>query len=228
MKTYLRFFPINTFTIVTIAACVVSTLGCNQQPDTTSEPITSNLDHNHDHDHKHVHGPGADHEHEHEDGHQGAHSHLHTHGHRHGKPIHGGKIVSLGHTHHEKGSTNYHAEILPANEDQISFHVLVEDEEGKLKDFSADDEKVAGFVNVKKGNSLGAVEIEFERDKEDQSKFASAIPERFIKAEDLTVVIPKIQIGSQKLDFSFKVAREIAEEKKEETKTESVKEKDSK
>ena len=49
------------------------------------------------------------------------HGHGHSHSHRHGKPLHGGRIVSIGHTHHKNGATHFHAEVMPLTGD-IRFH----------------------------------------------------------------------------------------------------------
>ena len=84
-------------------ASVVACTGCTEStPDVTPEMHTdSSNDDEHDH--------GGEHDHGHGDGLAGTHSHDHSHNRSLGKPLHGGRIVPIGHAHHKGGVTHFHA-----------------------------------------------------------------------------------------------------------------------
>ena len=105
-----------------LVSAAILAAGCSD----SAAPITTDMHEDFDHDHTHQHTDDDDHEHDHGDDFRGSHSHGHTHGHRHGQPLHGGRIVSIGHTHHKNGATHFHAEVMPIAGNSIRFHLFVE------------------------------------------------------------------------------------------------------
>ena len=144
----MRYSPFQWF--VTLLGIALVASGC-EQPD--AAPVTTDMHEDFIHDHEHVHGQGHDHEHEHSGGHAGRHSHPHEHSHRHGEPLHGGRIVSIGHTHHRDGETHYHAEVMPLTGGVISFYILTESTEGETQEFPIDAQEITGYIAEQAGDS---------------------------------------------------------------------------
>ena len=194
-------------------AALLLTAGC-----TESDPVTPEMHTDFSHDHKHQHGSNHDHEHEHKEGFTGTHSHGHSHSHRHGEPLHGGRIVSIGHTHHKGGATHFHAEVMPLVDNVIRFHLLTESDDGESIDFSIDDKEIPALVSVKDKESLSkeasftSVAVAGE-----SSEFMLAIPESLAEGEAFSIVIPKITLGGQRQNFSFSVSRQKPEVDEQET-----------
>ena len=185
--------------------------GCEQ---TSSEAVTTEMHEDFDHDHEHVHGAGQDHEHEHADGHEGRHSHPHSHSHRHGEPLHGGRIVSIGHTHHQDGEAHYHAEVMPVTDGTITFHILTESVDGASRDFPVEATEVTAYVNASKGEStqpVRALETTFAAvGAPGSAEFRSAVPEQFAQIARLSIVVPKIVLGGERFSFSFTASRAVS------------------
>lgn len=199
MRHALRIAPV--LNALTVASLIV---GC-----TNSEtPVTTEMAEDFDHDHTHQHSDHADHEHDHDDNFQGEHSHGHSHSHRHGSPLHGGRIVSIGHTHHGKGATHFHAEVMPIKDDTIRFHLLTESEEGESIDLTIEQSEIPGIISIRSAESA-SVDCVFKgtSDGGESSEFALKIPERLEKGEAFSVVIPKLAVGGQRQNFSFMVKR---------------------
>ena len=141
--------------VLTLTLMLLFLAGCTE-PQSDSEPaVTTEMHEDFDHHHPHQHGTHHDHEHEHGDGFEGTHSHDHSHGHRHGSPLHGGRVVSIGHSHHKDGETHFHAEVMPVADDLISFHILTEDESGESVDAQVDAKEITGLISVKGDESAG-------------------------------------------------------------------------
>lgn len=136
----------------------------------------------------------------------------HSHGHQPGKAPHGGRLVSIGHRHHEKGETYYYAEVMPVAEGRISFHLLVAAPGGKLTNDSYDG-SIEAIINRPGGGSTGAQSVRFDATKtvDGDSSFSANIPERFTDARKLLVVVPKIRLGGERFTFSFRVDVEPAQ-----------------
>ena len=185
-------------------------VGCEQS---TSEPVTTDMHEDFDHDHDHQHGAGHDHEHEHDDF-EGSHSHPHTHGHRHGEPLHGGEIVSIGHSHHKDGATHYHAEVMPVIGDQIVFYVLTESEAGESKEHPVGTKEIVAYLNEEGADPAQATEVSFHGEGDaDSARFQAEIPDGFADTRRFSIVIPKITLGGERLNFSFTAARSESTEK---------------
>ena len=196
-------------------SCFMSLItGCGEETSQSQETNPATTNHMHedfDHDHHHVHGDGQDHEHGHSDGFHGSHSHKHSHSHRHGKPVYGGRVVSIGHSHHKDGATHYHAEVMPATDGKIIFYLLTETDEGKLKDFSIDIEKLKGYANRRVAKSGESRPLQFTREEFDQAtRFVASVPESLTDVEELMVMIPRIKLGGERLNFSFRVIQEVS------------------
>ena len=154
-----------------------------------------------DHDHSHTHSADAGHEHSH-DAFEGDHKHGHSHGHRHAEPTRGGTVVSVGHTHHEKGVDVFHAEVLPPAGGRMLIELLVEDA-GHMKPADVAEDSFDAIVGPTDGDATLAATVTFGR--EDGSLFAAEVPGRVAGEPKLTVVVPKIELGGERLNFSYKL-----------------------
>ena len=194
-----------SFTPYLMISALLIAAGC-----TESDPgITPEMHEDFAHDHKHQHGGDHDHEHEHGDGFTGTHSHSHSHSHRHGEPLHGGRIVSIGHTHHKDGATHFHAEVMPLVDNVIRFHLLTESDAGESVDYTIEDKEIPALVSVKDKESVSE-EASFTpaTEGDESSEFMLSLPESLAEGEAFSVVIPKVTLGGQRQNFSFSAYRE--------------------
>ena len=194
--------------VLTLTLMLLFLAGCTE-PQSDSEPaVTTEMHEDFDHHHPHQHGTHHDHEHEHGDGFEGTHSHDHSHGHRHGSPLHGGRVVSIGHSHHKDGETHFHAEVMPVADDLISFHILNEDESGESVDAQVDAKEITGLISVKGDESAGhEVTFRVTADDGEVSVFTVTLPEELDHGEAYLVVIPKVVLDGQRQNFSFTASR---------------------
>jgi len=198
--------------VLTMTLMFLFIAGCTE-PESNSEPaVTTEMHEDFDHKHPHQHGTHHDHEHDHGDDFEGTHSHGHSHGHRHGSPLHGGRVVSIGHSHHKDGETHFHAEVMPVTGDSISFHILTEDESGKSVDAPVDAKEITGLISVKSETSAGH-EVTFRITNDGEaSEFTATLPEEVVHGEAYSVVIPKVVLAGQRQNFSFTVTRQNRQE----------------
>ena len=193
-------------------ACAVTVIFCSGCTERDSR-ITTEMHEDFDHDHKHQHSGDDDHEHEHKGGFKGSHAHGHSHGHRHGKSLYGGRVVSIGHTHHNDGATHFHAEVMPLIDDTIRFHVLTESDDGESKDFPIEATEITGLISIK-GSEATAREVTFTAigEGDTASEFLVEIPEFIRDGEAFSVLIPKVVLDGNRQNFSFSVTRKPAED----------------
>lgn len=202
-----------TLSWVALLASIAVIVGCNQQVSSSAPTpaITTDLREDLDHDHRHTHGPGHEHEHEHEEEFAGSHAHGHTHGHRHGEPVHGGRTVSIGHTHHRDGETHYHAEVLPIEDDSIRFFLLTESDDGEPQVAEVEGAEISAYVADLDKESSNSYEVTFAQGEaggeNSQVPYTAKIPEGFSESNRLSIVVPKIRLGSERLNFSFTATR---------------------
>ena len=199
--------------VLTLTLMLLFLAGCTE-PQSDSEPaVTTEMHEDFDHHHPHQHGTHHDHEHEHGDGFEGTHSHDHSHGHRHGSPLHGGRVVSIGHSHHKDGETHFHAEVMPVAGDSISFHILTEDESGESVDAPVEAKEITGLISVKGEESAGH-EVTFQNTDDDgeASGFTATLPEKLVHGQAYSVVIPKVILAGQRQNFSFTASRPNGQE----------------
>ena len=187
------------------ALFVLPVLFCGGCSDSDS-PIITEMHEDFDHKHKHQHTGDDDHEHEHKDGFKGAHAHGHSHSHRHGEPLHGGRIVSIGHTHHKDGATHFHAEVMPLIGDSIRFHLLTENDAGESEDFPIEATEIPGLISIK-GREANPTEFPFVA-VEGGAEFCLEIPEHMRDGVAFSVVIPKVKLSGDRQNFSFSVTRQ--------------------
>ncbi len=192
------------WTLVPVVGLLALPCGCSD-PDAS---ITTDMHEDFDHEHKHQHTGEDDHEHEHEDDFRGSHSHEHGHNHRHGEPLHGGRIVSIGHTHHKEGATHFHAEVMPFAENTLCFHLLTESDEGNSSDFAIEAKEITALISIQ-GQEASASECNFEAvgEGDEASEFSLVLPENLSGADAFNIVIPKAKLGGHRQNFSFKVNR---------------------
>lgn len=194
--------------VLTITLMLWFIAGCTESQSNSEPAVTTEMHEDFDHHHPHQHGTHHDHEHEHGDGFEGTHSHGHSHGHRHGSPLHGGRTVSIGHSHHKDGETHFHAEVMPVADDLISFHILTEDESGESVDAQVDAKEITGLISVKGDESAGhEVTFRVTADDGEVSVFTVTLPEELDHGEAYLVVIPKVVLDGQRQNFSFTASR---------------------
>ena len=192
------------FAIISLVACA----GCAE-----SDPgVTPGMHSNVPHDRKHHH----DGDHDHSDGGTVPHSHHHSHG----QPLHGGRIVSIGHTHHKDGATHFHAEVMPLVDDVIRFYLLTESDDGESVDYSTQDKEIPALMSVK-GKEFLSQEVSFEprAARDASSEFLLVIPESLAEGKTFLIVIPKITLDGQRQNFSFTISRQKSVVDKPETET---------
>ncbi len=179
-------------------------LGCSDP----NAGVVTDMHKDFEHDHKHQHSEHNDHEHDHADGFNGSHSHEHTHGHRHDDPLFGGRLFSIGHTHHDKGATHFHAEVMPLEDNSIRFHVLTDSADGGLEACPVKAQELAALISVKGKESLSS-ECTFTAvdDRQPASEFSLVIPEAIAGEDVYSVVVPKIEVGGHRQNFSFRIRR---------------------
>ena len=182
--------------------------GCGQSEEA---PVTTDMQEDFDHSHKHTHGQGFDHEHNHDDF-EGSHAHPHSHGHRHGEPLYGGRIVSVGHTHHKQGETHFHTEVMPYKAGAITFHILSESSNGKLEAFGVKDTEIIGYLANADRPSASTQQLRFVQSKKSASEFSANVSNLVEDAQDVSVLIPKIVLGKQRFSFSFQINVKPAED----------------
>ena len=184
-------------------ASIVACAGCTEStPDVTPEVHT---DSSNDHEHHH----GGEHDHGHGDGLAGTHSHDHSHNRSLGKPLHGGRIVPIGHAHHKGGVTHFHAEVMPLVDDVIRLYLLTESDDGESVGYSTEDKEIPALVSVQaKGSLSKEVSFESKAGSDDSAEFILAIPESLAGGRAFSVVIPKITLGGQRQNFSFSISRQ--------------------
>lgn len=200
-------------TLLSIArqAVLIAALGCFGCTDTDTGPsagVVPNLHEDFDHEHKHQHSEDDGHEHEHAEKVDGSHSHEHAHGHRHDEPLFGGRLFSIGHTHHENGAAHFHAEVMPLEDNTIRFHLLTESPDAGLQKFPIMAKEVMGLISVKGQEALPA-DCSFTAVDAEQpaSEFSLLIPETIADAEAYSVMVPDIDVGGQRQNFGFHVGR---------------------
>ena len=159
-----------------------------------------------DHDHSHPHSGGIGHEHDHGDF-EGDHSHGHSHAHRHAEPTRGGRIVSVGHTHHDAGVDVFHAEVLPLSGGRLVLEVLVE-EDGHMRPANVPEDSFEAIVGPTDGDDGLARTITFKR--QEDSLFSADAPEDLTGDAAMTVVVPRIELGGERLNFSYTVHGQAA------------------
>ncbi len=132
----------------------------------------------------------------------------HDHSHHQGKPLHGGRIVSIGHTHGGDDVTQFHAEIMPVTDKTIRIYLLAESDAGETKDISIDSKEIPALISIKGRDSI-AIEAPFQAVVEGDagSAFSMTLPDPLVDGEAFLVVVPKIMLGGLPQNFSFSATR---------------------
>lgn len=191
-------------TVIVLSVSLLGSSGCSDG----DEPVTTDMHEDFTHDHQHQHGAGDSHEHEHDDDFKGSHAHGHEHSHRHGKPLHGGRVLSVGHTHHQGGATHFHVELMPLTDDSIRFFLQTEDANGEAVDCCIEDREIEALISVR-GMEAASREVCFTAVSDgENAEFVLPLPEDLISGEKFSVIVPKLTLGGQRQNFSFKIARE--------------------
>lgn len=161
-----------------------------------------------EHQHRHVHADGVAHDHEHDDF-EGAHSHPHDHGHRHADAPHGGQIVAIGHTTHQKGEQLFHAEVMPISDGTITFHLLTETSEGAWTEFPIPTAEIDGLISRTENEEDQPVAVTFVAQHENNSAtFKASIPDSLSAAGGFRVAVSKVALGEGTHNFEFIVRKD--------------------
>ena len=190
-------------------AMLIVLLGCCGCTDTDTDPsvgVVTDMYEDFDHEHKHQHSDYGGHEHEHAEKIDGSHSHEHAHGHRHNEPLFGGRLFSIGHTHHENGAAHFHAEVMPLEDDTIRFYLLTDSADAGLQDYAITAQEVSCLISVN-GQEAQPVQCSFTAvdDEQPASEFCLLIPEHIAGADAYSVMVPNLEVRGQ--NFSFHVRR---------------------
>jgi hypothetical protein len=141
-----------------------------------------------------------------------SHSHNHNHEHHHGEPQFGGRIVEIGHTHNPDGLTFYLAEILPEKNKTIRLHVSAENENSDSTAVAMEASPIAAYVTDPEGDSIFSKEIIFATSKGNSdvpaTLWSADIPDDLLDRKQLSLVIPKVVLGGERLSFSFTIKRD--------------------
>lgn len=192
--------------VALLSASLLGLTGCSDG----EEPLTTDMQEDFTHDHQHQHGVGDSHEHEHDDDFEGSHAHGHLHGHRHGKPLHGGRVLSVGHTHHKGGATHFHVEVMPMTDDSVRFFLQTEDAAGEAIDCEIDDTEIEALISVR-GMEAASKEVRFQAVTKGMcAEFVLQLPDDLASGNEFSVIVPKLKLGGQRQNFSFKIGREAA------------------
>ena len=116
-------------------------------------------------------------------------------------------MIPIGHTHHADGATHYYAEIMPAEKDKLTLYLTHTDEQGVSLPVQVDGEKVVGYaapLDQKAGLATELVFLAAESD--DQSAWSARIPTSLNNAGPLSIVVPKIILGGEWINFSFRTS----------------------
>lgn len=150
-------------------------------------------------------------EHSHNEEHHGLHSHAHDHSKA--QPLHGGKLVEIGHTHNKDGATHYFVEVMPQTADEVQFFVARESDDGGVEDYRPDAQEILALVDAVGQKRPKSKEIQFTaEDVEGQPlKYSANLIDVYPDAEELMIVIPKLKVGQERMNFSFSISRKDAD-----------------
>ena len=96
---------------------------------------------------------------------------------------------------------------MPLADGKITFHVLTENGHGETQPAGVATEKIRAYVDPLDRDSVQAVEVVFSATKNsDGSTFTATIPEVLQDSKRLSVIVPKIELGGERLNFSFKAS----------------------
>ena len=139
--------------------------------------------------------------------HESSHSHEHDHSHHQSEPRFGGEMVEVGHTHHPDGLLFYFAEVLPVKDNSITFYLSVEDEAGKSSWAKIAETEVLAYVSDIESETTVSREMTFklQEDSNAMTLFAAQIPTSFINSRTLSIVVPKLTLGAERLNFTFEI-----------------------
>ena len=94
---------------------------------------------------------------------------------------------------------------------RITFHILTSGTEGNSQAVRVSVSKIIAYIDPLDRESTQALEVVFSgKGNEGESTFVSTIPESFQNCKRLSVVVPKIELGGERLSFSFTVSQDDA------------------
>ena len=137
------------------------------------------------------------------------HDHSHDHGHQHTEPRFGGDVIEVGHTHNPNGLLFYFAEILSADDGSVQFYLSVEDEAGGSKSATSKESEVMAYMSDAEQETSVSKEVVFQlqqiKPDDPVSVLSANVPADFVNSSKISVVVPKLTLGGERLSFSFEV-----------------------
>lgn len=182
---------------VLVAAAMLT--GCTDDPVGPPETPAVVSDADHEHGHPHVHADDIGHDHDHDDF-EGSHDHGHAHSHRHDD---GQRLVSIGHTHHSQGVTDYHARIGPSDGQTLEITLLADDGSGQLVPVAAGDDRFEAIVGSSANAGLSSRSLKFEPVVGEPGHYTASLEMLTPTTEPSVVLVPAVKLGGERLDFSF-------------------------
>ena len=189
--------PVRVFAVL---VATVTLAGCQPEAVSTTESPAIVSDADHEHGHPHVHGDAVAHDHDHDDF-SGSHSHDHEHPHRHGDD--GEELVSIGHTHHDRGVTDYHARIGPRTDDRLVVTLLVDEGGSDLKPLQDGPASFDAIIGSDRNTGLTSRTTSFQPIADGAGQYAASLGNVDLSGDLILVVVPAIELGGERLDFSF-------------------------
>ena len=117
----------------------------------------------------------------------------------------GGTLHPIGHTHGSNGATWYYAEVLPVNEDRLSWRVLRKTNSG-FKPIETESSDIFAYIHGSDDRPDFASGITFSASDADMSRYSSAIPGELLDRVSWQISIPKILLVSTRMRVSFPAA----------------------
>ncbi len=140
----------------------------------------------------------------HQHGHSSGHAHSHDHENEEVNALHGGRLTSIGHTHHASGEQHFFAEVMPVVDQEITIYLLTKNETGRGIEFAVDETEIPAYAASRKTVSSSAYPAVFKQQgKAPSAKFVASVPELLQDRGTLSVVVPRILLGGQRRSFSF-------------------------
>ena len=105
---------------------------------------------------------------------------------------------------------------MPVIDGKITFHVLTIDSAGKSQTVRVQAEKIVAYVDPLDSEIVR--EVTFKASGNSGSTFVATIPESIQDCKEFSVVVPKIELGGERLNFSFKTSTKPSPDKSQKAK----------
>ena len=184
-----------------IAVLAVVAAGCDRPAVGPEETPAVVQDADHEHGHQHTHRENVAHDHDH-GGFDGSHSHDHAHPHRHDGD--GERLVSIGHTHHDAGVSDFHARPDEWDGESLTLTLLVDRDGGPLQPVADGPEEFEAIIGSDRNAGLTSRKVTFRPIGGQPGRYAASLADVNTEGANLVLVlVPSIMLDGERLDFSF-------------------------